>query len=410
VLTCPACRVALARLPAPAGVLWECPSCRGRVADLSALRKTPAGGFVRRLYMLASRTTASRDRTCAGCGQKMTEIPTISAPDMPGPLRLDVCTRCDLVWFDAREHEAWLAAPTEAAAAVNLPAETRQAMEASGVNKALWREMIDRRWAENRPGPPYEMEDGNFAWVSGNEIGWKIAWVLVGLPVEVKPPPLPSRPWATWSLTAVTVMVSIVGLAYAPGSITALGLVPADEWRDGGLTFFTSFFLHGSLLHLLGNIYFLLVFGDDVEDRLGRGWYLALVGLSALVGDLAHAAMKPFSTIPTIGASGGISGVMAFYALRFPRRRLRMAMGMRLANQWFGLPRLVDLSASSAMVLWVALQVIGMGIQSIAQGTDNVAYLAHLGGAVVGLVFWSYGRGADRPAAASVPRRGAGPR
>jgi membrane associated rhomboid family serine protease/Zn-finger nucleic acid-binding protein len=363
------------------------------VANLAALRQTPPGGFTRRLMMLASRT-ANAGRPCPGCPQRMIEVPTISAPGMPAPLKLDVCPRCELVWFDPREHEAWLAAPRDSAADVNLPPETRQAMEAAGVNAARWREMIDRRLAAQPVSHDYEMEDATFAFGLGlndHDIGWKLAWVFLGLPVEVMPPPLRSKPWATWSLAGVIVVSSIMGLAYAPQSLMALGMVPSQLWRYGGLTLVTSFFLHGSLWHLLSNMYFLLVFGDDAEDQLGRGAYLALIAFSAVAGGLLHAGLHPSSTQPAIGASGGISGVIAFYALRFPRRRLRLMLGLFAFHRVI-VGRLVDVRASALMVLWVIVQAVSLAVPELTEEGPKVAYLAHLGGAATGFVFWAVAR------------------
>jgi membrane associated rhomboid family serine protease len=104
--------------------------------------------------------------------------------------------------------------------------------------------------------------------------------------------------------------------------VMQFGLVPAELWRDGGITLITSFFLHGDLFHLIGNAYFLLIFGDNVEDQLGRWRYALVVLLAALAGDLLHVAADPRDTVPCIGASGGISGVIVFYALKFPQARL----------------------------------------------------------------------------------------
>jgi membrane associated rhomboid family serine protease/Zn-finger nucleic acid-binding protein len=357
------------------------------VANLAALRQTPPGGFTRRLLMLASRTATPDGRPCPGCPERMIEVPTISAPEMPAPLKLDVCPRCELVWFDPREHEAWLAAPMAAAATVNLPPETRQAMETSGVTKTLWREMIERRLAARPRLREYEMDDANFEYATA-QVDWKLVWLLLGLPLEVKPPPLSSKPWATWSLAALIVVSSVAALFWGPASVVSLGLIPSHLWRYGGLTFVTSFFLHGSLWHLLSNVYFLLVFGDDAEDQLGRGPFLALVALSAIAGDLLYAALNPMSTVPVIGASGGISGAIAFYALRFPRRRLRLVIGFPVARRLI-VGRLLDVRASAALVLWVIVQLVGLAVPELTEGRESVAYLAHLGGAVVGVLFWA---------------------
>ena len=382
---CPDCHLDLSRLTARANV-WECPTCGGRAADLSGLRRTHVGAFVRQLRMMALRASPISRRACPGCAKPMAEVPTISATAAGAPLMLDVCPRCEIVWFDRREHEAWLAAP--AAAAANLPFETRQALDRSGVSEQLARTAALREAAAEHLA--VEEMDGFIERTAAHDLRWQhFIWLVFGLPVEVEPPPLRSRPWATWSLAAVITLASLCAFAFGDRAVDALGLISADVWRHHGLTFMTSFFLHGSLLHLLGNLYFLVVFGDDVEDRRGRAGYLVLIALSAVTGDLLHTAIHADSTVPSIGASGGISGVMAFYALRFARRRLRVVLGVPSArHSWLRYGLMFDMRASAAMALWVLVQLAGAGLQVGADVRDGVAYLAHLGGAAMGLVFW----------------------
>lgn len=328
--------------------------------------------FVRRLFILARRTPPYGRRACPGCARPMALVPTISAPDAWSPLKLDVCPRCELVWFDAREHEAWLAAPSDAAEAANLPFETRRALDDRGVTARIALSLANRA-AASEP----------VAWVGAAEedIGLRQLVCLLGLPVEVESPALRSRPVATWTLAALIALISLYGFGGGQAVADALGLVPAALWRYGGLTLVTSFFLHADVWHLLANLYYLIVFGDDVEDRLGPPWYLILIALSAVTGNLLHAAITTQSTIPTIGASGGISGVLAFYALRFRHRRVRLF--------YF---RLFDMRVSAAIALWVLLQAIGAGTHVMASGAGGVAYLAHLGGAAVGVAFWALDR------------------
>ncbi|MHC4677439.1 MAG: rhomboid family intramembrane serine protease, partial [Planctomycetota bacterium] len=116
--------------------------------------------------------------------------------------------------------------------------------------------------------------------------------------------------------------------------VTNWGLVPAELGRRFGLTFVTSFFLHGGLVHLFGNLYYLVVFGDNSEDVLGRGRYLLLIAAATIVGDIAHIVSDPGSTTPCIGASGGISGVLAYYCLRFPKA----SVGIVVFFHWVRLP------------------------------------------------------------------------
>jgi membrane associated rhomboid family serine protease len=104
-------------------------------------------------------------------------------------------------------------------------------------------------------------------------------------------------------------------------AVQLFGLIPAQAFRLHGLTFITSFFLHAGIIHLVGNMYFLLVFGDDAENFLGPLRYIALIALAAFVGDLLHIASAPASTIPCIGASGGIAGLITFTPWHFRRRK-----------------------------------------------------------------------------------------
>src|SRR5438094_1878503 len=145
-------------------------------------------------------------------------------------------------------------------------------------------------------------------------------------------------PWVTWLLCLLIISASTFGFTQLHEIVSRLGLIPTQAMRDGGVTFLTSFFLHAGVLHLVGNIYFLFVFGDDVENFLRPTRYLALIVLAAFIGDLAHIAADPSSQIPCIGASGGIAGVITFYALKFPHVRLGFLLRYFWRFQWIRLP------------------------------------------------------------------------
>jgi membrane associated rhomboid family serine protease len=176
-----------------------------------------------------------------------------------------------------------------------------------------------------------------------------------------------------------------------PEGMDALALVPAEPFRMGGLTFATSLLLHAGLLHLFGNLYFLFVFGDNVEDTLGPLRFAILLVIASLAGDVAHILADPQSEVPLVGASGGISGVIAFYALRFPHARLGFLF--RIGFHYF---RWVNLPAWSAFLLWCGLQVYGAYEQIL--GFSIVSALAHLSGAGVGVAWWAVSRMRSRPA------------
>jgi rhomboid family protein len=142
-------------------------------------------------------------------------------------------------------------------------------------------------------------------------------------------------------------------------------------------TLFTCMFLHGSLMHILGNMWFLFIFGDNVEDRFGHLGYLLMYLLSGLAAGVMHILADPHSVIPTIGASGAIAGVMGAYLLLYPHARVMalIPLGPFL--------RVMPVPAYFFLVFWFAIQIVS-GLQtSTAMG--GVAWWAHVGGFVAGV-------------------------
>jgi membrane associated rhomboid family serine protease len=156
------------------------------------------------------------------------------------------------------------------------------------------------------------------------------------------------------------------------------------------LTLITSLFMHGGLLHLAGNMLFLGIFGDNIEHRFGRIRYLLFYIGAGVLATLAHIAVDPGSLIPTLGASGAISGILGAYIVLYPRNRVTMIVfrfiPIRVAAFW-------------AIGIWAVLQfVYGLGQIAVTQQTAGVAYMAHIGGFIVGLVvgFTARGSGGSR--------------
>lgn len=145
------------------------------------------------------------------------------------------------------------------------------------------------------------------------------------------------------------------------------------------LTPFTSMFLHGGLLHLLGNLLYLWIFGRSVEDLMGVGRFVLFYAACGLAAALLHLASAPNSYLPTLGASGAISGVLGAYALLFPSARLRLLVPLPFLGITLRVPALLFL------VLWFALQ-ISSAWQTPAEGETSIAWWAHLGGFVAGAV------------------------
>lgn len=195
------------------------------------------------------------------------------------------------------------------------------------------------------------------------------------------------RPWLTYGLIATCAVV--FGLQFfgegSPGSagvsfIRDFGMVPADIVAGNRLwTLLTSMFLHGGIFHFLGNMLYLWIFGDNVEDAFGHFGYLGVYIVSGLVGSLLQIAIAPNSTIPTIGASGAISGVMGAYFVLFPRARVLTVVPI------FFFLRFLYLPAPILLGFWILFQILN-GCNS-NPGTGGVAYFAHIGGFGAGALF-----------------------
>jgi membrane associated rhomboid family serine protease len=160
--------------------------------------------------------------------------------------------------------------------------------------------------------------------------------------------------------------------------IATYGIVPA---RFEFSTLFTSMFLHGGWLHFLGNMWFLWIYGDNVEDILGRFKYLIFYLACGVAAGLVHVMMYPDSRVPTIGASGAIAGVMGAYMIKFPHSRI-----LTLVPVFFFLTT-VEVPAVFILGYWFLLQffsgVGSIGYSHLSQG--GVAWWAHIGGFLTGM-------------------------
>jgi membrane associated rhomboid family serine protease len=200
--------------------------------------------------------------------------------------------------------------------------------------------------------------------------------------------PTTRRPLVTYALVGATVLVWLwqLGAMSQWGEarvIFALGMVPRRLFGDplgDASTLLTSMFLHGSLAHLAGNLLFLHIFGDNVEEALGRARYLAFYLGCGVAAALAQAAIAPTSAVPMVGASGAIAGVLGAYLVLHPRAPILVFNG--LIFPW----PLLTFPAWMAIGMWFVLNLLG-GFASLGMGHGGgVAHFAHLGGFVAGLL------------------------
>ncbi|RTG92217.1 rhomboid family intramembrane serine protease [Thermus scotoductus] len=160
-------------------------------------------------------------------------------------------------------------------------------------------------------------------------------------------------------------------------SAYALGFIPSLFFADPvgeSYRLFTSMFLHGSLFHILSNMWFLWVFGDNVEDRMGHGRFLLFYLLGGVAAALAQGVLTPFSPVPMIGASGAVSAVLGAYYVLFPRAYV-------VSVVFFLFPFFVTFPAGFYLGYWAFLQLL----QGLL-GLPGVAWWAHLGGFVFGVL------------------------
>jgi membrane associated rhomboid family serine protease len=201
-------------------------------------------------------------------------------------------------------------------------------------------------------------------------------------------------PVVTYALIALNVLVFFLELNGGDPFIERWSVVPHRLTQNPGgdfITIFTSMFMHGGWLHLAGNMLYLWIFGDNVEDRFGHAKFTLFYVLCGIAATLAQVAFSAGSNIPNLGASGAIAGVLGAYLILFPRGSVKVLMGRGV----------VPMPALIVIGLWIVLQLIS-GVGSITQSaeTGGVAYMAHIGGFVAGLVltFLFGGRRIEAPA------------
>ena len=206
--------------------------------------------------------------------------------------------------------------------------------------------------------------------------------------------PSGSFPGVTLLLILINVFVFIYEVQLGPGISSFLkrhALVPAEvtgSLRFGTISladtvapFFTSMFLHGGWLHLISNMWFLWIFGDNVEDALGKVRYILFYTACGLIAAFTHFLVEPGSTLPVIGASGAIAGVLGAYAVLFPGARVVTLVPVFFFLQVMELPALLILG------YWFVLQILSGSLEGLAPtSSGGVAWWAHIGGFLAGVV------------------------
>lgn len=208
--------------------------------------------------------------------------------------------------------------------------------------------------------------------------------------------PTTIKPYVNWIFITANIIVflySIIAVGFEqflctyglkPSVITGLaptGPTPCEDIRafqNAGLySFLSSMFLHGGFFHIGGNMLYLWIFGDNIEDRTGHVGYIIFYMASGVAASLAHIASDPSSLVPAVGASGAISGVLGAYIVRFPHARVRAIVFIGRFGQLIRLPAYILIG------FWFVLQLL----YTLVGVSTGIAYYAHIGGFIAGLLF-----------------------
>jgi membrane associated rhomboid family serine protease len=206
--------------------------------------------------------------------------------------------------------------------------------------------------------------------------------------------PTTITPIVTWALIAINVTVFLYQLSLGSGSsqlfVFQYGAIPSVVLGRQHLSaniavippvlsVFTSMFLHGGFIHLIGNMWFLWIFGNNIEDSMGHLRFIGFYLICGILASWSHIASNPGSMIPSIGASGAISGVMGAYIMLFPRARVLTFIFL------FIFIRLLYLPAAVILGYWFLIQLLS-GSMTLGEQGGGVAFWAHIGGFVAGVL------------------------
>ena len=221
------------------------------------------------------------------------------------------------------------------------------------------------------------------------------------LPTEAEPRMFPVgddnsqrriTPVVTFVLIGLNILVFLLELAGGDPFIVEWAFIPerfSESPAANIPTVFSAMFMHGGWLHLFGNMLFLWIFGDNVEDRLGHVKFLIFYLLAGIAATLSQYAVMPGSGVPNVGASGAIAGVLGAYILMFPQARVNVLLGRQI----------VAMPAFAVLGMWIVLQLVS-GVGTIAytdESSGGIAYMAHIGGFGAGLLMAFLLRDSDRP-------------
>lgn len=360
-LQCNGCKAHLIRARFERSSFWYCPKCKGKLFAYNELAKVKGSEHALTLLKTPVKNKRLGKQDCPSCYKKMQLVFSGA-----GVTELDTCRQCKLVWFDNGE--------------IKLTEDNPQVLHKPATIVEGKRKHSD--WEE--PDPPYGFSNPE------SDINLFVM-ALLRIPEEhierTKNDTHTSR-----FLVLLAVLVTLLSMSFFKEKVTAaVAFYPLDPFRDYGIRWIISIFAHGGISHLFSNCYFLWLFGDNVEDFLGSIKFLELFFFAALLGDLAVIFFDPHP-LPTLGASGAISGLSIFYMLNFPHGKLSILIpyinlkAIAMGGDWIGAMRLT-VPVWGFVGVFILLELFNSYLQLRGLG-GRVSHLSHIGGAVGGLFFW----------------------
>lgn len=330
---CPRCTFPMEPVNNARVELDQCPRCEGLYFDAGEFARLPQsqdlGPEAYAQHWLGSHLTTPLATAKARCpdGHGTMQAYQLKKDDLE--VEVDLCADCGGLWLDKGE--------------------------ARRLTQILQAEQIDREQAESDAGG----------------VKTYLFQLLTGMPLEVYNPTR-NKPQLTYLLIAVLFGVFAAELLFGEPFIKTFALIPS-EFMQGHQpwSLLSAALLHAGVIHLLGNLYFFYVFGDNIEDRLGARRFAVLMLVSALLGSLAHLLNNLGSEIPELGFSSVVAGVLAAYLVLFPKVKLWVVLffvRFKISAYWY-------------IGAWIAIQFLAAGV---GEGQSGVAYWAHIGGLIGG--------------------------
>jgi membrane associated rhomboid family serine protease/Zn-finger nucleic acid-binding protein len=373
-LICPISGFRMRQARARGGSFWYCPHSRGRAVTLEMAKKFLGDDAARELWVRSEFKYRPSQTLCPSCTRPMRQV---STPGWMGAGEIDVCRLCHFIWVNPGDFPA-VPQPEDLITPAGDSTLLKDKGDAAKDFLLLKESAAEAKDTIVGQGP--------------DEFLRRLP-AFLGLPVELENPRRVSSFWVTAGLSLAMIALHFISAASNLSLTRSLGFYPSDPLRNAGANMIASIFLHGSWFHLFFNIYFFLMFSDDVEEDLGFWKYSLFIVSIALVCSVSMVLLSANPDSPHVGLSGVVMAFMTYYAFQFPKARLAYI---------FPVVHTLSVGGGSAWIrtfkwyrvpVWIvfAFYVLKDLIQYLISERNHLTYVshsAHLGGIVAGLAFW----------------------